>query len=139
MKKLKSKFTIEDYNMYIMNFYVYLKYDPIYDFPVNLEEVLDFIGFSRKDNFKRILDNNFIENEDYIILSKEKQVNDRNLGCIGLNKEKIMLNVDCFKQVCMKVDTDKSKKIRKYYLKLEKIYNELLLEEIETMRDNQIM
>ena len=135
--KLKELFNNNELNIYIINLYGYLNFHPTKDFPINLENVLDFIGFANKGNAKRMLKNNFSEKEDYIflneekklLLSREKQVKERNLGGAGLNKEKIMLNIDCFKNLCMLVKTEKSKKIRKYYVKLETIYNELLIEE----------
>ena len=42
-----------------------------------------------------------------------------------------MLNTDTFKNMCMLVKTEKSKQIRKYYVKLENIYNRIITEEIE--------
>jgi len=49
----------------------------------------------------------------------------------GFNEETIMLNIDTFKNMCMLVKTEKSKTIRKYYVKLENIYNKIVKEEIE--------
>lgn len=43
-----------------------------------------------------------------------------------------MLNVDTFKNLCMLAKTDKGKQIRKYYVKLENIYNQIIKEEIES-------
>jgi phage anti-repressor protein len=54
----------------------------------------------------------------------------------GHNKEKIMLNVDTFKNMSILVKTEKSKEIRKYYVKLENIYNKIIREEIEA---NQLL
>lgn len=47
----------------------------------------------------------------------------------GRPDEIIMLNVDTFKNLCMMAKTDKGKEIRKYYVKLENIYNSLINEE----------
>ena len=42
-----------------------------------------------------------------------------------------MLNVDTFKNLCMLAKTDKGKQIRKYYVKLENVYNEIVNDEIQ--------
>lgn len=47
----------------------------------------------------------------------------------GRPEETIMLNVDTFKNICMITKTDKAKEIRKYYVKLENIFNKLINEE----------
>ena len=53
-------------------------------------------------------------------LENNEEDNRKNNG--GHNKETIMLNVDTFKEFCMKASTSKAKEIRNYYLKLEKIF-----------------
>ena len=45
-----------------------------------------------------------------------------------------MLNIDTFKNLCMIAKTDKGKEIRKYYVKLENIYNEINKEEIQEQK-----
>jgi anion-transporting ArsA/GET3 family ATPase len=47
----------------------------------------------------------------------------------GSGGEEIMLNIDTFKNMCMLVKTEEAKKIRKYYVKLENIYNKIVKEE----------
>ena len=49
--------------------------------------------------------------------------------------EQIMLNIDTFKNMCMLVKTEKSKEIRRYYVKLENIYNKIIKEEIENTKN----
>ena len=89
------------------------------------------IGFANKGNAKRTLENNFTKDEDYksSFLPTEK----REIG--GSLNEQIMLNVDTFKSLCMLAKTDKGKEIRKYYVKLENIYNELMKEEIQEQQN----
>jgi phage anti-repressor protein len=48
----------------------------------------------------------------------------RNLGGAGLNKETILLTVDCFKQFCFLAATPKAKEIRTYYIKMENVMHE---------------
>jgi hypothetical protein len=116
---LNQEFTDEEQRWYIANLYVYMHYHPTNDFPINLDHVFHMIGFANKGNAKRTLENNFTKDEDYkvALLRKEKRKNEG-----GYNDETIMLNVDTFKNLCMIAKTEKGKAIRKYYVKLENIY-----------------
>mgnify|MGYP000975185307 FL=1 len=129
---LNKEFTEEESRWYIANLYIYMNYHPTNDFPINLETLIKLVDFANKQNAKRTLVNNFTEGEDYKILlipKDEQKTTDETRG--GYNKERIMLNIDTFKNMCMLVKTEKSKEIRKYYVKLENIYNKIIKEEIE--------
>lgn len=135
--KLKQHFSDEEQQLYITNLYMYMNYHATQDYPINLEDVYKMIGFANKGNAKRTLENNFIKDEDYkkLLLPTEKQVvNGKDLGGAGMNQETIMLNTDTFKNLCMIAKTDQGKKIRKYYVKLENIYNELIKEQFEQQK-----
>lgn len=88
-------------------------------FPVDFDEAWQWIGFSRKNNAKRILIREFESNRDFILLFKEQ-----NKATSKSNPEKIYLTVDCFKAFCMLADTGVGKQVRRYYLDLEKDYFE---------------
>jgi phage anti-repressor protein len=124
---LSQEFTDEEQRWYIANLYVYMHYHPTNDFPINLDHVYKMMGFSHKKNAKRTLENNFVIDEDYKVT-----VLPREHG--KFTDETIMLNVDTFKNLCMIVKTEKGKAIRKYYVKMENIYNKLIQEEMETTR-----
>ena len=127
---INDEFTEEQQQWYIANLFMYMNYHPTNDYPINLEDVFHMIGFANKGNAKRTLDNNFTKDEDYklILLPREKKQN------AGRCEEEIMLNVDTFKNLCMLAKTDKGKEIRKYYVKLENIYNQIIKEEIESQK-----
>ena len=133
-KRLSETFTENEQKWYIAILYLYLNTKPK-DFPINLENVYSLIGFAHKKNAKRTLENNFTKNEDYIILllPKEQRKTD-NRG--GHNEETIMLNVETFKAMCMMSKTEKGKEIRKYYVKLENILNEIMIEERLEYQEN---
>ena len=145
INKLNTTFTEDEQKWYIANLYMYMHYHPTNDYPINLEHIFSMIGFANKENAKRTLKNNFIEGEDYkkllvrtdeqVILYKENPINSKNLGGAGLNKEDVFLNIDTFKNLCMLAKTKKGKEIRKYYVKLEMIYNELIREEFEEQKN----
>ncbi len=127
IEKMKNEFSEEQKKWYMANMFMYLNYHPTRDFPINLDDIWKMLGFANKGNAKRTLENNFVTGEDYqcLLLPKEKQTRG------GTNKETITLNTDTFKNLCMLAKTDCGKEIRKYYVKLETINNEILKEEIE--------
>ena len=122
--ELDKTFTEEESRWYIANFYVYMNYHPTNDFPINLENVLKMMGFAHKKNAKRTLENNFVKDEDYKITLLPSEHGQ-------FATEIIMLNIDTFKNLCMMIKTDHGKEIRKYYVKLENIYNKIIKEEIQ--------
>ena len=129
--KLNDNFNEEEQHWYVANLYMYMNYHPTSDFPINLENVFSMIGFANKGNAMKTIKNNFIENEDYkiVIFRTEKNLNVKDLG--GRPVDTVMLNIDTFKNLCMIAKTEKGKEIRKYYVKLEDIYNAIIKEELE--------
>ena len=108
------------------------------------------IGFSNKANAKRLLKHNFNEEKDYKLIfirtdeNKDKntviQTDDghinktllfrtdeqkNNKDTRGRKEETIMLNINTFKKLCLKANTENADKIHDYYIKLEMIYNHL--------------
>ena len=124
IETLTKEFTEEESKWYIANLYIYMNYHPTNDFPINLDTLVKLVGFAHKKNAKRTLENNFIKDEDYKVTVLPKEHGQ-------FATEQVMLNIDTFKNMCMLVKTEKSKEIRKYYVKLENIYNKIIKEEIE--------
>ena len=129
--KLKEHFSEEEQKLYVSNLFLYLNYHPVNDFVVNLENVWKFIGFSNKGNAKRLLKQHFTENRDYKIalLQTEKRKNEG-----GHNEETIMLNINTFKKLCLKSNTENADRIHDYYIKLEMVYNELIKEQLREQK-----
>ena len=125
--------------------FLFLNYHPINDFIINLENVWKFIGFSNKANAKRLLKHNFIEGEDYklifirtdenktLLIRTDEQKNDGKFSneTRGRKEETIMLNINTFKKLCLKANTENADKIHDYYIRLEMLYNELMKEELD--------
>lgn len=128
---IKDSFTEEEQRWYISNFYMYMNYHPTTDFPINLDNVFNMIGFANKGNALKTIKNNFTVNEDYkqVVIHLENNLKG------GRPLEEIMLNIDTFKTLCMLAKTDKGKEIRKYYVKLENIYNKILKEEFDVQNN----
>ena len=102
------------------------------EFIIDLDDVWKWIGFSRKDQAKRLLTKDFIEQIDYKILlpPKEEQVDKHG----GYNKEQILITINTFKKFCLKAGTKKADEIHKYYIGLEELLQETLNEETDELR-----
>ena len=139
LKEIKQEFNEEEQLVFANNFYMYLNYHPTEDFVIDLGDVYEMIGFTKLGNAKALLDKNFTENEDYkiMLISSQKQDSYEKWG--GSNKQKVMLNTDTFKNLCMLARTEKAKKIRMYYVKLEKINMRILSKASEVQLEKQKM
>jgi phage anti-repressor protein len=111
---------------------MYLNYDALNDFIIDLDDVYKWLQFSSKENALRTLKNNFIENEHYKFVDADEKKEGRG----GHNKKTILMTVNTFKSMCFIASTSKAKEIRMYYLKLEKIFHETINEQ-ETQFKNE--
>jgi hypothetical protein len=116
--KLSVKFSNYDEKIFLSNFYCYLKYDKVKDFVIDLDNIWKYIGFRNKTNANRLLRNSFIIEKDYKILRLNIY-----------EKEKIMLNIQTFKKLCVKSFIKKADEIYDYFSNLEEVFYEILLEE----------
>ena len=122
LELISSSFNGEEQQLFIQSFKQYLDYrNDKKAFIVNLDDIWQWLGISRKDVAKRILSKNFKENEEFIIICDEKAApqfggaafsnkqteESKNIGGSGLNKETILLNVETFKKFCMYIQTEK--------------------------------
>lgn len=134
VEKLQEHFSDDEQRLYVCNLFLFLNYHPINDFIINLENVWKFIGFSNKANAKRLLKHNFTEDRDYkiVFIRSDENLKTKDLG--GRPEETIMLNINTFKKLCLKANTDNADKIHDYYIRLEMIYNELMKEELDEQK-----
>ncbi|KAK3290070.1 hypothetical protein CYMTET_2538 [Cymbomonas tetramitiformis] len=95
-------------------------------FPIRFDKAAEWIGFSTKSNAKRHLVENFEEATDFVISSEKmkKKISEVDFRATeksrGRDAECIYLTGDCFKALCMTARTEQGKRVRKYYLELEK-------------------
>ena len=135
INKIKDNFKESEQQMFITNFYAFLMYDTEKDFVIDFDNVWKWMGFSRKDPAKRLLEKNFTKNIDYKnnippiggILENEK-------GDVVRPSETILLTVDTFKKFCLKTGTKKADEIHNYYIKLEKLLHETINEETQELK-----
>jgi hypothetical protein len=135
--KLKNHFNEEEQRLYIANLYMYMNYNSTEEYPINLETVWKFAGYSNKANAKRLLKNNFTKEKDYKIVfirTDENPKDEKNKDLGGRPEETIMLNINTFKKLCLRANTKEADKIHDYYVKLENIYNEVIKEEMEEQK-----
>jgi len=125
--KIKSKFTDEDQQMFVASFYCFLNFNTQTDFAIDLDNVWKWIGFSQKVKAKELLERYFLLNIDYKLLSQPGKQSIHIKG--GHNKEIFMLTIKTFKRFCLKAGTTKAEQIHDYYINLEEILQEVLLEE----------
>jgi phage anti-repressor protein len=134
LDRIKQKFDDSDQQMFVASFYCYLKYNPKTDFVIDMDNVWKWLGFSRKDPCKRVIEKHFIKDVDYKILLHNSVEQVKTNGGAGLNKEVILMNVETFKSLCLLANTDQSKTVRKYYYKLEQLLHALLEEESDELK-----
>jgi T5orf172 domain len=147
---LEINMNTEDQKLFIKSFYLYLEHDNKEDiYVINLNDIYEWVGFSRKDNAKTLLIKNFKKDKDYIIngnnQSCEKYVpaiagatdNSNKIGKFKFN-EIIMLNINTFKKFCMKASTKRADEICDYYLRMENIYHQYIKEKI-TETNNRLI
>jgi phage anti-repressor protein len=121
----------------LSSFFCYLKFDYYNDFVIDLDNIWQWLGFGQKVNAKRVLEKNFIINKDYKLLLCQlaKQTNTTKGGH---NKEIFMLNINTFKKFCLKSETKKADEIHDYFIKLENVFQEILFEESEELKQQLI-
>ncbi len=141
VQKIKNTFTQTEQQLFVASFISFLNHDTEKDFVIDLDSVWKWLGFSRKDHSKRLLEKCFIIDIDYKVYQStplEGGVPRENalggLGGEGLLKEIILMTVDTFKEFCLTTNTVKSKEIRKYFVKLEKLLLQTILEQASELK-----
>lgn len=126
IKKIKDNFSEDDIQIFELNYRIY-KNCRDNDFTIDFDDIYKFVGFELKSNAKRLLLKEFIQNKDFrLFIPKDEKSNGRPI-------EKILLNIDCFKEFCLTAATPESKKLYKYYVKMEKT----IFEYMEELYKNQ--
>jgi len=120
LNKIKDKFSNKEQQLFVGSFYCYLNYNSKDNFVIDLNDIWKWIGFSRKDPAKRLLEKSFVTDIYYNILLHLKVEQDKN-DHGGNNKEQILMNINTFKKFCLKAGTKKADEIHDYYIKLEEI------------------
>jgi type IV secretory pathway VirB4 component len=95
INKIKTNFNNKQQQLFVTSFYCYLNYNSNNEFVINFNDIWKWLGYSRKDNAKRLLEKTFTKNIDYkILLHQSAEQKKDNRG--GHNKENIMLTINAF-------------------------------------------
>jgi hypothetical protein len=143
LSKIKENFTNFEQQIFLSSFYCYLNCDSKNDFVIDLDNVWKWIGYNQKVKAKILLENNFVEGNDYTkSLSQAGKQTTHTKG--GQNKEIFMLNVGTFKKFCLKAGTKKADEIHDYYIKLEELIQTTINEEcielkLQLTQQNQLL
>lgn len=136
---MNQRMNTEEQQLFVNSFKLYLDYgrnDTA--FVVDLDNVWEWMGYTRTNDAKRALTKYFKKDDDYVEnllrssaqqdLSTNNQVQLAPPICGaslqhhgGHNKMKTMMTVKTFKKLCMKAGTEKADKVRDYYLKMAEI------------------
>lgn len=122
---LRSSLPAATYQIFIDHFHMYLTANPG-DLVIDLDDVCEWIGYTYKHHAKR----DILAKVDTAHYSITKIGNDECRGGSGHNKEKIMLTVRGFKQLCMLAGTSKGEEVRNYYLDMEEVFLQHTLAQI---------
>jgi len=135
LNKIKDKFTGGQQQLFVSSFYCYLNHNSKNEFVIDLDDVWKWMGFSRKDPAKVVLDKNFIKDLDYKIVFQQPLENLKG----GRPKEQILMNINTFKKLCLKAGTKKADEIHDYYIGLEELLQETLNEETNELREQLVI
>jgi phage anti-repressor protein len=106
----------DDQRIFFENFAAYLTADRD-AFVIDLDDVIGVLGYTRRDNARRSVESVFRLNVDYnLLLTTEEQVGKEGTRWGGHNRERIMLTVRGFKELCVMANTEHGKRMRHYYM-----------------------
>jgi hypothetical protein len=132
---IKEEFSNADQKLFIGYFYGYLNYDLKRDFVVDLDDVWKWLEFNQKVRAQEVLERHFTADVDYKhITSSIEQCVEEKKGRGGRNIKKIMMTVSCFKFFCLKAQTKKAYEIHEYYMNLETIFYNIMVDQNMDMK-----
>ncbi|MFN6486603.1 MULTISPECIES: hypothetical protein [unclassified Nostoc] len=85
-------------------------------FPIDLNDAWQWLGYTNKHTCVSTLKNNFIINEDFLRGGLKSSG--------GRPSEVLLLSIECFKCLAMMAGTEQGKVVRKYFLECERIAKE---------------
>ena len=80
LQKIKDTFIDNEQQLFASSFYLYLNYDAKKDFVIEFDSLWKWLGFTRKDNAKRMLEKHFVKDIDYKIFFRQLMEQDLDHG-----------------------------------------------------------
>jgi phage anti-repressor protein len=140
---LRDNMNTEEQALFMDSFKMYLQHGNDDDaFVVNLDDVWEWMGFVKKFNALRLLQKLFTEEKDFITQNNSLLRGEKRVQHGGQNKETILMSVQTFKMLCFQANTEKAKKVREYYIKMEKVmqkYIEKLMIDTRTKLEEELI
>ena len=130
INKIKAKFSEGQQQLFVASFCCYLNYNSKNEFIIELDNIWKWVGFSRKDPAKVVIDKNFVKDVDYKVVFQQPLENLKG----GRPQEQVLMTVNTFKKFCLKAGTKKADEIHDYYISLEELLHETLNEETDELR-----
>jgi hypothetical protein len=141
---MKEFINITEFNIHAETFDILFMNINDEGMPIYIDDgMLDWMGYSKKENLLKQINRNFEEENDYKILKntaykgflEETPNNIKDLhmaefksnfpepasGASARSIKHLIVMPDAFRSLCMMINTEKGKQIRKYYITLEKL------------------
>lgn len=83
LTKIKNNFTDNNQKLFVSSFYCFLNYDTNKDFVIEFDSVWKWLGYSRKDPAKRVLEKHFTQDIDYKIIFRQIVENKKSSSQVG--------------------------------------------------------
>ena len=129
VQKIQETFSTKEQQIFLTSFFAYINYNSKKDFVIDFDSVWKWVGFSRKDHAKTLLEKYFTIDIDYKVFLQTRENSSKG----GRSSEKIMLTVNTFKKFCLKANTKKADEIHDYYIKLEELLQETIMEQTDEL------
>jgi phage anti-repressor protein len=128
LRSIQSGFTELEQERFVYKLYPYLNYYDTEEFIIELDDVWEWLGFQSKYEAKRILEQKFAIDIDYKFLPSRHTEQPNYINPI-YSTTRYILNVRTFKTFCMNVKTKRAVQMHDYYIRLEKILQEVFREQ----------
>ena len=121
---IQTEFNESQKAMHIAFSYCRFNYDQENDYIIDINSIWKWLGFSKKSDVIKILEDNYYQNDDYIIMYHKVNYNDL--------EESFLLNMNTLRSFCRITDnTCKTKEINKFFKKLKTVcdlvYKDIIL------------
>lgn len=134
LNKIRDNFTEQQQQLFMANAYCNIKYDTKNDFIIDFENIWRWLGFQKKEHAKTILTKHFVVDIDYVSkgFAKKTDTEDKDkdtdfTGCF--NKDRIFLNINSFKKLCLRSGTKRNDELQDYYIKIEQLLQQSIHDE----------
>ena len=111
---IQTEFNKSQQEMYIAFSYCQFNYDKENDYIIDINNIWKWLGFSKKSDVIKILEENYYQNDDYIIMYHK--VNDNDI------EESFLLSMNTFRSFCrITANTSKTKEINIFFKKIKNV------------------